>query len=205
MEEYPSGQRGQTVNLLASPSMVRIHPPPPRRGKVRPVQVSHPSGGRLSLCSLAPPLPARPEERLCGGPMESGLVGNFLLPSATRCAGLTDGVPPFGRGFRASPGFLIFLQRAAGLVLLHSFPLLLPLPSSFCLCSKTVVRVRPLLYHPPPPKSRAAGGIFFAIFLKYPEKRDTLSGRGCTPPLRRQVFPGIFTFPVDAGPVRVVY
>ena len=130
-------------------------------------------------------LPAKPEERLCGGPMESGLVGNFLLPSATRCAGLTDGAPPFGRGFRASPGFLIFLQRAAGLVLLHSFPLLLPLPSSFCLCSKTFVRVCPLLYHPPPPKSRAAGGIFFAIFLKYPEKRDTLSGRGCTPPLRR--------------------
>ncbi len=30
MEEYPSGQRGQTVNLLASPSVVRIHPPPPR-------------------------------------------------------------------------------------------------------------------------------------------------------------------------------
>ncbi len=107
MEEYPSGQRGQTVNLLASPSMVRIHPPPPRRGKVRPVQVSHPSGGRLSLCSLAPPLPARPEERLCGGPMESGLVGNFLLPSATRCAGLTDGVPPFGRGF---PGFARFFN-----------------------------------------------------------------------------------------------
>jgi hypothetical protein len=33
MEEYPSGQRGQTVNLLALPSMVRIHPPPPRRSK----------------------------------------------------------------------------------------------------------------------------------------------------------------------------
>jgi hypothetical protein len=29
MEEFPSGQRGQTVNLLAQPSMVRIHPPPP--------------------------------------------------------------------------------------------------------------------------------------------------------------------------------
>ena len=32
MEEYPSGQRGQTVNLLASPSVVRIHPPPPENG-----------------------------------------------------------------------------------------------------------------------------------------------------------------------------
>ena len=29
MEEFPSGQRGQTVNLLSVTSMVRIHPPPP--------------------------------------------------------------------------------------------------------------------------------------------------------------------------------
>ena len=26
---FPSGQRGQTVNLLAMPTVVRIHPPPP--------------------------------------------------------------------------------------------------------------------------------------------------------------------------------
>ena len=29
MGEFPSGQRGQTVNLLAVPSVVRIHLPPP--------------------------------------------------------------------------------------------------------------------------------------------------------------------------------
>ncbi len=29
MGEFPSGQRGQTVNLLAMPSVVRIHPLPP--------------------------------------------------------------------------------------------------------------------------------------------------------------------------------
>ena len=29
--EFPSGQRGQTVNLLATPSVVRIHLPPPNR------------------------------------------------------------------------------------------------------------------------------------------------------------------------------
>ncbi len=29
MGEFPSGQRGQTVNLLATPSVVRIHLPPP--------------------------------------------------------------------------------------------------------------------------------------------------------------------------------
>ena len=30
MEEFPSGQRGQTVNLLSVTSMVRIHPLPPK-------------------------------------------------------------------------------------------------------------------------------------------------------------------------------
>ena len=29
MGGFPSGQRGQTVNLLALPSVVRIHHPPP--------------------------------------------------------------------------------------------------------------------------------------------------------------------------------
>ena len=33
MEEFPSGQRGQTVNLLRFASVVRIHPPPPSRRK----------------------------------------------------------------------------------------------------------------------------------------------------------------------------
>ena len=31
MGEFPSGQRGQTVNLLRIASMVRIRPPPPQR------------------------------------------------------------------------------------------------------------------------------------------------------------------------------
>ena len=31
MEEFPSGQRGQTVNLLRLASVVRIHPPPPKK------------------------------------------------------------------------------------------------------------------------------------------------------------------------------
>ena len=33
MEGFPSGQRGQTVNLLLSASMVRIHLPPPNSCK----------------------------------------------------------------------------------------------------------------------------------------------------------------------------
>ena len=35
MGEFPSGQRGQTVNLLAMPSVVRIHLPPPKRKSCR--------------------------------------------------------------------------------------------------------------------------------------------------------------------------
>ena len=31
MGEFPSGQRGQTVNLLAVLSVVRIHHPPPKK------------------------------------------------------------------------------------------------------------------------------------------------------------------------------
>ena len=31
MGDFPSGQRGQTVNLLAMPSVVRIHHPPPKQ------------------------------------------------------------------------------------------------------------------------------------------------------------------------------
>ena len=31
MGEFPSGQRGQTVNLLRFVSMVRIRPPPPKQ------------------------------------------------------------------------------------------------------------------------------------------------------------------------------
>ena len=31
MGDFPSGQRGQTVNLLALPSVVRIHHPPPEK------------------------------------------------------------------------------------------------------------------------------------------------------------------------------
>ena len=35
MGEFPSGQRGQTVNLLAPPSVVRIHLPPFKRKRIR--------------------------------------------------------------------------------------------------------------------------------------------------------------------------
>ena len=43
MGDFPSGQRGQTVNLLAMPSVVRIHHPPPKI----PISLS---GGRYFYC-----------------------------------------------------------------------------------------------------------------------------------------------------------
>ena len=44
MGAFPSGQRGQTVNLLSTTSVVRIHPLPPKNGD--PVR-----GCRFLLCS----------------------------------------------------------------------------------------------------------------------------------------------------------
>ena len=44
MGEFPSGQRGQTVNLLSTTSVVRIHSPPPESEK--------PHGRAVSLLFL---------------------------------------------------------------------------------------------------------------------------------------------------------
>ena len=38
MGEFPSGQRGQTVNLLRFASMVRIRPPPPMEKVLEPLR-----------------------------------------------------------------------------------------------------------------------------------------------------------------------
>ena len=40
MGEFPSGQRGQTVNLLSTTSVVRIHSPPPKSEKPHDCAVS---------------------------------------------------------------------------------------------------------------------------------------------------------------------
>ena len=40
MGEFPSGQRGQTVNLLSTTSVVRIHSPPPKSEKPHNCAVS---------------------------------------------------------------------------------------------------------------------------------------------------------------------
>ena len=52
MGEFPSGQRGQTVNLLSTTSMVRIHPPPPLRSKLGACSVFVCPGSRLMSLEL---------------------------------------------------------------------------------------------------------------------------------------------------------
>ncbi len=56
---FPSGQRGQTVNLLAMPTVVRIHPPPPEKQVKTPTMpgklgVTRPE--RVSQFTLGHPL-----------------------------------------------------------------------------------------------------------------------------------------------------
>jgi hypothetical protein len=120
-EEYPSGQRGQTVNLLASPSMVRIHPPPPRRSKVRSVQVSHPKGGRLLLCSLAPPFPIKPEGRLCGGPVLQAMYRLRRFFQNHRSLIPLRFSPPLLTVIFLLLSFVIWNFRSISFLLYHSF------------------------------------------------------------------------------------
>ena len=42
MGEFPSGQRGQTVNLLRFASMVRIRPPPPNKHRNFDIKITVP-------------------------------------------------------------------------------------------------------------------------------------------------------------------
>ena len=52
MGAFPSGQRGQTVNLLSTTSVVRIHPPPPLRSKLGACSVFVCPGSRLMSLEL---------------------------------------------------------------------------------------------------------------------------------------------------------
>ncbi len=84
----------------------RIHPPPPCRSKVRSAQVSHPLGGRLLLCFLAPPFPTKPGGRLCGGPGLAScisLAAAFLKPPLAHCAAAPFPTRPASLGSRGGP------------------------------------------------------------------------------------------------------
>ena len=52
MEEFPSGQRGQTVNLLLYASVVRIHPLPPATMTLHPVRASTSAWTLLFMLTL---------------------------------------------------------------------------------------------------------------------------------------------------------
>ena len=63
MGDFPSGQRGQTVNLLAMPSVVRIHHPPPKKQFHRQVELFFCCGGRgvevYTPLGVNPPSPTK--------------------------------------------------------------------------------------------------------------------------------------------------
>ena len=93
MGEFPSGQRGQTVNLLAMPSMVRIHLPPPKIPIVLLDGRYFSLRGRWSR-SLSPsgeihlPPPKIPITRL------GGRYFSLRAPSHPRCAQARGQLPP---------------------------------------------------------------------------------------------------------------
>ena len=99
MGEFPSGQRGQTVNLLLIASVVRIHLPPPAKdppavlvgfywwGKIRgfePTQIQH-AGGMLAkpvqtlVFSLPLSLGKRAFESTFPPHCATSIAGGFLL------------------------------------------------------------------------------------------------------------------------------
>ena len=53
MEEFPSGQRGQTVNLLLLASVVRIHPPPPEKRTLRFAKSIFSEINPFGICEIA--------------------------------------------------------------------------------------------------------------------------------------------------------
>ena len=93
-EEFPSGQRGQTVNLLAPPSVVRIHPPPPNR----PVTSDRPA---ISFCRTGSRRGAR-RARRADAPFparrlgRAGVAGEDLIKKG-RCPCRAAGQGPFVR------------------------------------------------------------------------------------------------------------
>ena len=78
-EEFPSGQRGQTVNLLRFASVVRIHPPPPRRSKLH-IACSDFFQKSERAHSAAPPLQPRPAAL---GSRLAAAFGGFFAFSGT--------------------------------------------------------------------------------------------------------------------------
>ena len=73
MGEFPSGQRGQTVNLLRIASMVRIRPPPPENDKFRKKLVV------FSYIRLRRVILLRSDIRLTPSDMPAGVRGEYNI------------------------------------------------------------------------------------------------------------------------------
>ena len=80
MGEFPSGQRGQTVNLLLSASVVRIHPLPPN--KIPPKRVVFLFGLMRSI-GVGPPKVVRRSRTKCATAFWDGEVGSTKILKLT--------------------------------------------------------------------------------------------------------------------------
>ena len=151
MGDFPSGQRGQTVNLLASPSVVRIHLPPPRRRSKEIFAPTFFCCAERCICTLFGFSCKTPVHVAClpQTAFPSGLIyGQFLVP------------PPEG-GFFNWPGkdaFAARLQRHR----LRRTNALLPCPAkpqrTFAGCRRPLRQAAPgLVERCPENKARRAG------------------------------------------------
>ena len=114
-EEYPSGQRGQTVNLLAMPTMVRIHPPPPRRSKLC-IACSDLFYNSEYAHAAAPPFQLRPTSlgsqlacRPAGGVFPSR-IAQITCPFQLGASGQSP-APSFFLSWRSSPDTAAFYRN----------------------------------------------------------------------------------------------
>ena len=83
MDGFPSGQRERTVNPLAQPTMVRIHPHPPEFAGMAELADAHGSGP----CGVTPmqvqvlfPAPRRSKRLRACSDFFNNLCTSFLLP-----------------------------------------------------------------------------------------------------------------------------
>ena len=102
MEEFPSGQRGQTVNLLRFASMVRIRPPPPFKwahssaGRAPALQAG---GHRFDPC-CAHHLKLKKINIICwhGSTVEQLTCNQQVVGSIPIASSINGGVPEWPKG-----------------------------------------------------------------------------------------------------------
>ena len=100
MGEFPSGQRGQTVNLLRFASMVRIRPPPPFKNLIL-LLWKHSSAGRASALQAEghrfDPCCFH-QIRWCGSMAEQLTCNQQVVGSTPITSSIYGGVPEWPKG-----------------------------------------------------------------------------------------------------------